>query len=66
VDADRTVPGTVDRATGQVTPGTLDDPHTDDIVDDLAELALRMGGDVVVVPRDKMPGITGVAAIYRF
>ncbi|AMW03763.1 hypothetical protein [Gemmatimonas phototrophica] len=66
VDADRTVPGSVDRATGQVTPGTLDDPHTDDIVDDLAELALRMGGDVVVVPRDKMPSITGVAAIYRF
>jgi hypothetical protein len=34
--------------------------------DDLAELAIRMGGDVVVVPTDKMPSVTGVAAIYRF
>ncbi len=66
VDADRTVPGSVDHATGRVTLGKLDDPHTDDVVDDLAELALRMGGDVVVVPRDRMPSMTGVAAVYRF
>jgi hypothetical protein len=66
VDADRVVPGSVDHATGQVTLGVIDDPHTDDVVDDLAELTLRMGGDVVVVPRDRMPSITGVAAVYRF
>lgn len=66
VDADRVIPGSVDRDSGRVTLAALDDPHTDDAVDDLAELTLRRGGDVVVVPGERMPTDTGVAAIYRF
>jgi len=70
VDDDRVVPGRVDRETGQMTLGDADDaekdPHMDDVLDDLAELTLRMGGDVVMVPHDRMPSNTGVAAIYRF
>ena len=38
----------------------------DDLLDDLAELVLRMGGQVQVVPADRMPTQTGVAATYRF
>lgn len=66
VDVDKVVPGRVDRDTGQVHPGPLDDPRIDDVLDDLAELTMRMGGDVVMVPTDRMPSHTGVAAIYRF
>ena len=66
VDDDRVVPGRVDRNTGHVSYGALEDPHVDDILDDLAEIVLRMGGEVVMVPRDRMPSITGVAAVYRF
>ena len=66
VDDDRVVPGRVDRTTAHVSHGALDDPHNDDILDDLAEIVLRMGGDVVMVPKDRMPSITGIAAIYRF
>ena len=66
VDDDRVVPGRVDRTTAHVSHGALEDPHVDDILDDLAEIVLRMGGDVVMVPRDRMPSITGIAAIYRF
>lgn len=66
VDTDMVVPGRVDKDTGQVTPGSLNDAHTDDVLDDLAELTLRMGGDVVVVPPDRIPTRTGIAAIYRF
>ncbi len=66
VDDDRVVPGRVNRDTAQVSHGQLDDPHVDDILDDLAEIVLRMGGEVVMVPRDRMPSITGIAAIYRF
>jgi hypothetical protein len=66
VDDDRVVPGCVDRTTARVAHGALADPHVDDILDDLAEIVLRMGGDVVMVPRDRMPSITGIAAIYRF
>jgi hypothetical protein len=66
VDDDRVVPGRVDRTTAHVSHGELNDSHVDDILDDLAEIVLRMGGDVVMVPRDRMPSITGIAAIYRF
>ena len=60
VDDDRVVPGRVDRTTAHVSHGELDDPHVDDILYDLTEIVLRMGGDVVMVPRDRMPSITGI------
>ncbi|HUG68900.1 MAG TPA: hypothetical protein VMM76_14220 [Pirellulaceae bacterium] len=66
VEADRQIPGRIDRATGQVEGGELDDPDVDDVLDDLAELAMKMGGEVVVVPAERMPATTGAAAIYRF
>lgn len=66
VDDERMVPGRVNRDTGTITLGSLDDPHIDDVLDDLAELTMRMGGEVVMVPTDRMPSTTGVAAIYRF
>jgi hypothetical protein len=42
------------------------DPATDERLDDIGELALRTGGQVVVVPAARMPTRTGVAAIYRY
>jgi hypothetical protein len=36
------------------------------MLDDLAELVLGKGGEVVVVPRERMPIDSGLAAIYRF
>ncbi|MFO0851457.1 MAG: hypothetical protein U0871_23300 [Gemmataceae bacterium] len=66
VDADRLLPGTVDPATGAVTPAPADAPGVDDLLDDLAELTLKTGGEVVVVPADRMPTQTGLAAVYRF
>jgi len=38
----------------------------DDVLDDLGELVRMRNGAVVVVPADRMPTETGVAAIYRF
>lgn len=37
-----------------------------DILDDLGRLALTMHGQVVVVPSERMPTKSGVAAIYRY
>lgn len=54
------------RKAGQTLPGDLSDPEVDDILDDMAELVLRMKGDVVVVPKEQMPSSTGVAAVYRY
>jgi hypothetical protein len=66
VEADRVVPGRVDAATGAVTPGVMGDPDVGDVLDDVAETTLRMKGTVVVVPRERMPTKTGLAAVLRF
>jgi hypothetical protein len=66
VEADREVPGRIDRATGAMAASDIDDPTVDDVLDDLAMLALQMGGDVVIVPTDRMPTDTGIAATYRY
>jgi len=66
VDADKEAPGTLDPSTGIITFGDLAHPVVDDLIDDLAEHVLRMGGEVVVTPADRMPTASGAAAIYRF
>ncbi|MGB4811271.1 MAG: hypothetical protein WBP13_02140 [Methylophilaceae bacterium] len=66
IEADRIIPGHINTVTGKVTTGQLDDPEMDDLLDDVGELVLRAGGDVVMVPTERMPTTTGVAAVYRF
>ncbi len=66
IEAQREVSGRVDAETGDVEFGDLEHPEVDDLLDDLGMLALKMGGDVVVVPTEQMPTETGVAAIYRY
>lgn len=66
VEDGRQIPGKLDPATAQLEFDDLADPQVDDLLDDLAETVLRMKGDVVVVPMERMPSGTGVAASYRF
>jgi len=66
VEAERQVPGRIDAATGEIEFADLADPEVDDLLDDLSEQVLRMGGQTVIVPKERMPTLTGVAAIYRF
>ncbi len=66
IEARREVPGRIDAATGDVAYDDLADPEVDDVLDDLGTLTLRMGGQVVVVPTERMPTETGAAAIYRY
>jgi hypothetical protein len=66
VDADQVQPGTIDPSTGEIRAKDLADPMVADKLDDLAELVLKTGGEVVVVPTDRMPTKTGLAAIYRY
>jgi hypothetical protein len=66
VEAERHIGGKIDYASGRVSRGELDNPETDDLIDDLGEFVVSKGGEVVVVPRERMPTRTGVAAIYRF
>jgi hypothetical protein len=66
IEADREIPGRIDAMTGDIEFGDLAHPDVDDMLDDLGELALKMGGQVVIVPTERMPTETGIAAIYRY
>ncbi len=67
VDADQRIAGQVCRDTQTIR--YLPDFSTagaEDVLDDVAEMVLRRGGQVMVVPSQYMPSSTGVAAIYRY
>jgi len=66
VEAERRIPGHMDKTTGRITFGNEEDVQVDDLLDDVAEPVLRKGGSVVVVPAADMPSQTGVAAAFRF
>lgn len=58
--------GTIDRGTGAITDGVIAGPTASDLLDDLAEMVLRAGGQVFVLPREEMPTASPVAAIERW
>ena len=58
----RDLPGSLDRATGEVAWGGAGA----DVLDDLAELVLAQAGDVLIVDKERMPVRTGAAATYRY
>jgi hypothetical protein len=66
IDADRHVAGRINEASGQIEYGDLAHPEIDDLLDDLGELVVNKRGQAVVVPTERMPTRTGIAAIYRF
>jgi len=66
IEADRQIPGRIDPVTGRVEAADLSDPHVDNQLDDLGELVVKMGGHVMVIPNDRMPVRTGLAAVYRY
>ena len=66
IEADRHVPGRIGTVTGRIEFDDLAHPEVDDLLADLGELALKNGGQVVIVPAERMPTCTGIAAIYRF
>ncbi len=66
IESDRIIPGRIDLEKGQMIEGDLNDPGIDDILDDLAEKVINNGGSVVMLPKERMPSTTGVAATYNF
>lgn len=66
VDSDVHIPGILHRHSGLLEEARMDHPRADDVLDDLAEMVLRMDGQVFVVPHGQMPTDQGVAAVYRY
>lgn len=65
IEADRQVPGRIDSATGRIDVAELDKPGVDDMLDDLGVLVEKRGGQVHVLPSERMPTRTGAAASFR-
>lgn len=66
IEAQREVPGRINTETGDIEPGELSDSDANDMLDEMGSLTLKMGGQVVVIPAERMPTKTGIAAIYRY
>lgn len=66
VEAERQIPGRVDKAEGKATPAENGDATTPDLLDELTIWTLEQGGEVIVVPTERMPTNSGAAAIYRY
>ncbi len=67
VEADRIIAIRVTNlVTGNTQKKDLQNPRVDDLLDDMGELVMKMGGQVMVIPKEKMPTLTGLAAIFRY
>jgi hypothetical protein len=66
VEAERRIPGRLRTETGMLEGGSATQAGMDDALDDVAEQVLRTKGSVIVVPAQRMPTATGLAAIYRY
>ena len=67
LERDRQVEGRMDPASGVLQiADTVEASAAGDVLDDLAEAVLRNGGEVIIVPPERMPSATGLAAIYRY
>jgi hypothetical protein len=54
------------KTTGTFEMMDLTQPKLDDLLDDIGELVNKMGGNVLIIPKDKMPSTSGLVAILRY
>lgn len=71
LEADRRIPGAVDAIQGAIAyasdaDAAATDPGISDVLDDLAEAALRTGGEVIVLEAARMASGSGAAAVFRY
>ena len=66
IESEKVEPGRVNKETGEIEKVELDNPEIDDILDDIGEMALKSKSEVVILPKERMPSETGIAAIFRY
>ena len=66
VEAERQIPGVVDKQQGKAVAVEDNTATTPDLLDELTIWTLEQGGEVIAVPTDRMPTESGAAAIYRY
>lgn len=66
LEADRDIPGRINKDTNVLERGEANNSKFDNVVNDLAKLVFRNKGEIIVLPKERMPTETGVAAIFRY
>jgi hypothetical protein len=66
IEADREIVGHIHDGSGNLHLGTIDHLQSDDLLDDLGERVLKLGGEVFVIPAAQMPTDSGAAATCRY
>jgi hypothetical protein len=66
LDRERVYPGGIDAETGDILFSKAMPGKEHDVFEDIAITVLGKGGEVLVLPPEKMPSPSGVAAIFRY
>ena len=59
-------PGLFDPNQGTIIQGEIENPRVGDVYDDMAEVVLSRGGEVLILEKDEMPTQSDLAALYRY
>ncbi len=66
VDPGASLPGTINPKSGKVTLAKRSSANSYDVLDELAGLTIRTGGELLPVESAQLPGDSPVAAIFRY
>jgi hypothetical protein len=66
VESDRIVPGKLNKETGQLEMYSVEKPDFENLLDDLAMMMYKNKGEIIILPKGRMPSTTGLAAIFRY
>ncbi len=67
IEANRVIAGRLrNKETGTFEMTDVTQPVLDDQLDATGELVNKMGGTVAIIPKEQMPGHSGLAAIFRY
>ncbi|GLU34902.1 hypothetical protein WKR88_25975 [Trinickia caryophylli] len=66
VESDQQANGQTESEAQLAAPTSRGHREVDTLLDDVAQEVLRTGGEVIVLPAERMPSHTGLAAIYRY
>lgn len=65
-ESGKIIPGAINMETGLIEEGDLQDPQIGDLLNSISLLVSKNKGEVVVLPKERMPSETGIAAIFRY
>jgi len=66
VEEDKLVSGILNMETGKIELGDLNTLDNEDIFNSLSGLVILSGGSAVILTKEKMPGNSGVVALFRY